>query len=62
MRKADDGGFRDLLVGNERALDLGRPHTMAGHVDYVVNAAGDPVISVGIAAAAIAGEILARIG
>ena len=35
---------------------------MAGDVDHVVDAAGDPVIAVLVAAAAVAGEILARIG
>ncbi len=35
---------------------------MAGDVDHVVDAAGDPVIAVGVAAAAVAGEILAGIG
>src|ERR1041385_896811 len=35
---------------------------MAGHVDDVVDAAGDPVITVGVAAAAVAGEVLALVG
>ena len=35
---------------------------MAGNVDHVVDAAGDPVVAVFIAAAAVAGEVLARVG
>src|SRR4029079_661680 len=47
---------------NQRALDLGGAHAMAGDVDHVVDAAGDPVVAVGVAPAAVAGEVLARIG
>jgi hypothetical protein len=35
---------------------------MAGDVDDVVDAAGDPVIAIGIAPAAVAGEVLALVG
>ncbi len=47
---------------DQRALDLGGAHAVAGDVDHVVDAAGDPVIAVGVAAAAVAGEVLAGIG
>ena len=47
---------------DQRALDFGGAHAMAGDVDDVVDAAGDPVIAVGVAAAAVAGEVLAGIG
>jgi hypothetical protein len=47
---------------HQRALHLGGAEAMAGNVDHVVDAAGDPVIAVGVAAAAVAGEVLARIG
>ncbi len=60
VRVADDRGLGDLRVGDERALDLGRAHAVAGDVDDVVDAAGDPVVAVGVAAAAVAGEVLAR--
>src|SRR5208283_3048180 len=39
-----------------------RSHAVTGNVDDVINAASDPVIAIGVAAAAIAGEIFARIG
>ena len=57
VRKANDRGFRHLLMRNERAFDLGRPHPVARHIDHVVDAAGDPIISIRIATTAIAGEI-----
>src|SRR5690606_13963205 len=34
---------------------------VAGDVDHVVHAAGDPVVAVGVAAGAVAGEVHARI-
>src|SRR3954453_19188666 len=49
-------------MADQRALDLGGAHAMAGDVDYVVDAAGDPVIAVGVAAAAVARKILALVG
>ena len=62
VRIADDGGLRHLGVRDQRALDLGRAHAVARDVDHVVDAAGDPVIAVRVAAAAVAGEVLAGIG
>src|SRR3984893_13260932 len=47
---------------DQRALAPGGAEPMAGDVYHVVNAAGDPVIAVGVAAAAVAGEVLAGIG
>jgi hypothetical protein len=35
---------------------------VAGDVDHVIDAAGDPVIAVFVAAAAVAGEVLALVG
>ena len=49
-------------MGDERALDFRRSHAVARDVDDVVDAAGDPIIAVSVAAGAVAGEILARIG
>ena len=62
VRIADDRSLGDAVVRDQRALDLGRAHAMAGHVDHVIDAAGDPVIAVGIAPAAVAGEVHALIG
>ena len=49
-------------MGDQRALDLGGAEPMAGDIDDVVDAAGDPVIAVGVAPAAVAGEIFALVG
>ena len=45
----------------QRLLEFGAD-AVAGHVDHVVHPAGDPVIAVLVAAAAVAGEVLAGIG
>src|SRR5690606_8552140 len=44
------------------ALDLGGAQTVAGDVQHVVDAAGDPVVAIRVAPGAVAGEILAREG
>src|SRR5258707_6615555 len=61
MRIADDGRLRHLGMRHQRALDLGGAEPVAGDVDHIVDAAGDPVIAVGIAPAAVAGEVFAGI-
>ena len=60
VRIADDGGLRHFRMRDQRAFDFGGAEAMAGDVDDVVDAAGDPVIAVVVAAAAVAGEVLAR--
>src|ERR1700753_3443364 len=47
---------------HQRTLDLCGAETMAGDVDHVVDAPGDPVIAILVAAAAVAGEILTGVG
>ena len=59
VRPTDGGGFRDLGVTNERALDLRGAETMAGDVEHVVDPAHDPEITVLVPARAVAGEIAA---
>jgi hypothetical protein len=49
VRIADDGGFRDLRVRDERAFDFGRAQAVAGDVEDVIDAAGDPVVAVLVA-------------
>ena len=51
-----------FALRDQRALDLGGADAVAGDVDHVVDAAGDPVVAVLVAAAAVAGEVLAGIG
>ena len=61
VRVADHRGLGDLGVGDEGGFDLGRAHAVAGDVDHVVDPAGDPVVAVGVAAAAVAGEVVALV-
>ena len=62
VRIADHGGFGDFRMRNECAFDFGGAEAVAGDVDDIIDAAGDPVIAVLVAAAAVAGEVLAGIG
>ena len=57
---ADHRGLGDLGMADQRAFDFGGADAVAGDVDHVVDPAGDPVIAVLVAAAAVAGEIAAR--
>ena len=47
-------------MSDQRAFDFGGAETMAGDVEYVVDATGDPVVAVLVAPRAVAGEIAAR--
>ena len=38
---ADDGGFGDQRIGDQRRLDLHRAEAVPGHVQHVVDAAHD---------------------
>jgi hypothetical protein len=51
VRVADHGGLGDGVVQHQRRLDLGGAQAVAGDVEHVVDAAGDPVVAVGVAAA-----------
>ena len=62
VRVADDRGLGDLGVADQGAFDLGGAEAVAGDVEDVVDPAGDPVITVLVAAAAVAGEIFAAVG
>jgi len=44
-------------VGHQGAFDFGGTHAVTADVDHVVDAAGDPVVAVLVAPAAIAGEV-----
>ena len=59
VRVADHRRLGDLGVADQRAFDLGGAEPVAGDVEHVVDPAGDPVIAVLVAAAAVAGEIFA---
>ena len=44
-------------MGNERALDLGGAHAVAGDVDDIIHSTGNPIVAIGVAPGAIAGEV-----
>ena len=56
---ADDGGFGDLGMGDERRLDFHGAEAVAADVDDVVDAAHEPEVAVGVHARAVAGEVAA---
>src|SRR3546814_16613301 len=62
VREADPRRLGHRLVQNQRSFDLRRAHAVARHVDDVVDAAGDPIVPVRVAPAAVAGEVQPRIG
>ena len=59
VRPADDGGFGDLRMIDERALDFHRAEAMPRDVQHVVDAAEQPEVAVLVAARAVAGEVRA---
>src|SRR5690606_7934368 len=59
--EADHGGLGDGRVRDEGAFDLGGAHAVAGDIDHVIHAAGDPVVAVLVAPAAVAGEVHAGV-
>mmetsp|Transcript_36706 Transcript_36706/g.86599 ORF Transcript_36706/g.86599 Transcript_36706/m.86599 type:complete len:397 (-) Transcript_36706:816-2006(-) len=48
-------------VQHEGRLDLGGAQPVAAHVEHVVDAAGDPVVPIGVALAAVAREVLTAV-
>ena len=62
MGEADDGGFGNAFMQDQRAFNLCGAHAVARHVDDVVHPASDPVIAVRIPPRAIAGRIFAGEG
>ena len=49
-------------MSDQGGLDLGRTEAVARHVEDIVDTASDPDVAVLVAAAAVAGEVLAGIG
>src|SRR5438093_905653 len=54
---ADDPGFRDGGVLDQRGLDLEGPYEMAGGVDDVVRASDEPEVAVRVPSGSIAGDV-----
>ena len=61
VRVAHDRGFGDRVVGDERAFDLGGAEPVPGHIEDVVDASRDPVVTVFVPAAAVPGEVVALV-
>src|SRR5471032_2469515 len=59
---AHHGGFGHLVMQHQRAFYLGSADAVAGHVDHIVDAPSDPVVTVLIAACAVPREVVARVG
>ena len=57
---ADDRGLGDRGVRHERGLDLGGGDVVAGDEHDVVDPAEQPVVALGVALGAVAGEVPAR--
>nr|GEY12335.1 hypothetical protein [Tanacetum cinerariifolium] len=57
VRHAHYRRFGNLRVSNHGTFDLGGAHTVTGHVEHVVDATGDPVITIFIATGAVTGEV-----
>jgi len=57
VRITDDRSLGDLWMRDERALDLGGAEAVAGDIDDIVDAAGDPVEAVGIAPRSVTSEV-----
>ena len=62
MGIADHGGLGDRFMRHQRGLDLGGAHAVARDVEHIIDAPGDPVITILVATTAVTGEIHARIG
>ncbi|MNZ61757.1 hypothetical protein D3C78_798580 [compost metagenome] len=61
MGVTDRSGLGDALVQHQGAFHFGGADTVAGHVDHIVDAPGDPVVAIFIAPRAIAGEVVTGI-
>ena len=56
---ANNGGFGDVLIGDQSAFDFSSADAVTGDVQHVVNAADDPKVSVFVLPATVAGEVVA---
>ncbi|SAG08534.1 Uncharacterised protein [Enterobacter hormaechei] len=57
VRNADNRSFGNFRMRHQRRFNFRRAQTMAGNVQHVVHASGDPVITVFIPARAVAAEV-----
>src|SRR5690606_35409323 len=62
VREADDRRLGDRVERDEGTLDVGGAEPVARDVEHVVDAAGDPVVAVRVAPAAVPAEVETRMG
>ena len=62
MREPNDSRLSNQFVEYQGAFNLRRAHAMPRNIDDIVDPAGNPVIAVVVATAAVASEIFALIG
>merc|ERR1711939_1064639 len=62
MRETNHSSFGDLFASNQSTLDLGAADAVARDVEHIVHTPGHPVVSVLVAVAAIAGEVIPGVG
>ena len=61
MRIANHRRFGDARVQYQRTFNLGSAQTVSRNIDDIVDAAGYPVVAIGIAVRAVAGKVIPRI-
>ncbi|SPF82070.1 hypothetical protein PRI8871_03903 [Pseudoprimorskyibacter insulae] len=61
MRVADHRGLGHFGMGDQRRFHLGGAHTVTRDVDHIVHAAGDPIVAIGVTAAAVTREVVASV-
>src|SRR5262249_60628183 len=54
---ADDRGFGDARMIDERTLDFHRADAVSRHIDHIVDAPEEPEVAVGVALRAVAGHV-----
>ncbi|MCY1178083.1 hypothetical protein D9M73_184180 [compost metagenome] len=62
MGVTDHSRFGDAVMQHQRAFHFGGTDTVAGYIDHIVDAPGDPVVAIGIAAGTVASEVIAGHG
>ena len=62
MRAANHSRFGDGGMADQRAFHFRRAHAVPGDIDHVIDAPGNPLVAMRIAARAVASEVVAAIG
>src|SRR3989344_495231 len=62
MRVTDHGSFGDGVMQHQGAFPFGGADAVAGDVDHVIHPTGDPVVTVLVAARAVAAEVVTGVG